>query len=132
MKILDTDQDGNLFDANSRRVRYRVDDRGNVFEEYEEMTEYGVIVADNLFDMYRDRAEDARERIRQGKTSPLEYFMHQANIEIELVIALTGYSRRQVKKHMKPAVYKTLGDDVLQRYAQAFLIDIDTIKNYKV
>jgi hypothetical protein len=132
MKILDTDQNGNLVDANTRRVRYSVDDRGNVVEEYEEMTEYGVIVAENLFDLYRDRAEEAKERIRRKKASPLEYFMHQAQIEIELVIALTGYSRRQVKKHMKPDVYKTLGDDVLQRYAQAFLIDIDTIKNYKV
>lgn len=132
MKILDTDQNGNLVDANTRRVRYSVDDRGNVVEEYEEMTEYGVIVAENLFDMYRDRAEDAKERIRQKKTSPLEYFMYQAQIEIELVIALTGYSRRQVKRHMKFDVFKTLGDDVLQRYAQAFLIDINTIKDYKV
>jgi hypothetical protein len=132
MKILDTDQNGNLVDANTRRVRYTVDDRGNVVEEYEEMTEYGAIVAENLFDLYRDRAEEAKERIRRKKASPLEYFMHQAQIEIELVIALTGYSRRQVKKHMKPDVFKTLGDEVLQRYAQAFLIDIDTIKNYKV
>jgi hypothetical protein len=131
MKILDTDQNGNLVDANTRRVRYSVDDRGNVVEEYEEMTEYGVIVAENLFDLYRDRAEEAKERIRRKKASPLEYFMHQAQIEIELVIALTGYSRRQVKKHMKPEVFKTLGDEVLQRYAQAFLIDIDTIKDYK-
>jgi hypothetical protein len=57
--------------------------------------------------------------------------MYLAQIEIELVMALTGYSRRQVKKHMKPDVFETLDDEVLRRYAQAYLIDLDTIKSFK-
>jgi hypothetical protein len=131
MKILEMDQDGNLVDANSKRVRYTMDKKGKVVEEYEEFTDYGVAVAENLSDIYKDRAERAKERMKNKQASPLEYLMYKAEIEIELVMALTGYSRRQVKKNMRPDAFETLDDDVLQRYAQAFLIDIDTIKGYK-
>jgi len=131
MKIYETGPDGNLIDANSKRIRYTVDDKGKVVTEYEEQTVYGVIVYDNLVDVYHDRAERAKERIRKKQTSPLEYFMNLAEIEMELVIALTGYSRRKVKKHMKPDVFATLDDAVLQRYADAFLMDINTIKSFK-
>jgi hypothetical protein len=67
MKIYETGPDGNLIEANSKRVRFAVDDRGAVVEEYEEFTDYGVAVAENLSDLYNERAESAKERMKKNR-----------------------------------------------------------------
>jgi hypothetical protein len=131
MRILETDPNGQLREANTKRVRYTTDDKGKVVEEYEEFTYYGVVVAGNVFDHYKECEDKAREEVRNGKASPIEYFMYKAQIEIELLMALTGFTRREVKKHMKPHVFEKLDDSVLQRYAEVFETDIDTIKGFK-
>lgn len=131
MRILEPDPDGKLREANSKRVRYTSDDRGTVVEEYEEFTDYGVVVAGNVFDRYREREEKARELVRKKKSSPIEYFMYRTRIELELLVVLTGFTRREVKKHMKPRIFEKLNDAVLLRYAEVFETDIDTIKSFK-
>ncbi len=128
MKILEMDRDGNYKDANSKRIRYTVDDKGKVVEEYEIYTDYGLLVAGNLQDFYNNLAERAKEGMRTKRTSPLEYCMYLAQIELPHVMAETGFTRRQVRKHMKPEAFNSLDDAVLQRYADAFRMDINTIK----
>jgi hypothetical protein len=130
MRILETDPNGNLRESNTKRVRYTKDDKGKVVEEYEESTYYGVVVAGNVFAHYKEREDKARELVRNKKSSPIEYFMYKTCIELELLVALTGFSRREVKKHMKPHVFEKLDDDVLRRYAEVFETDINTIKSF--
>lgn len=131
MKIYEPDKNGNLIVTNSKRIRYAVDGKGEVSEEYEVLTEYANIVAGNVFDHFEERKDGARERVRKKKSSPIEYFMYHSNIEIDLVTALTGFSRREVKNHMKPRVFEKLDDAVLQRYAEVFETDVDTIRDFK-
>jgi DNA-binding CsgD family transcriptional regulator len=41
-----------------------------------------------------------------------------------------GLSRWQVKRHLKPGVFKKLDNDTLAEYARIFRISIDTLRNF--
>ena len=131
MRVYDSiDGDGRR-EANSKRIKYTVDEKGNLIETYEETSEYSVIVAGTVEGVYNDRAEKARERVRRNLASPIEYFMYRSQLEPDTLMALTGFSRRELKKHMRPDVFEALDEEVLQRYAGALLVDVDTMKNFR-
>ncbi|MBN2159534.1 MAG: hypothetical protein JW807_09070 [Spirochaetes bacterium] len=130
MKVYESIAGGGKRESSSKRIKYSVDEKGEIVETYEEISEYSIIVAGTVEEVYADLAEKARERVRRNIASPLEYFMYRSQLEPDSLLALTGFSPREFKKHMKPKVFRTLEDDVLQRYASAFMVDIGTIKKF--
>ena len=131
MRVYETTPDGGRREANSTRLKYEVDGQGNLVESYEEISEYSVIVAGNVAEWYQDLAEKAKERVRGNLTSPIEYFMYRSEMEVETLAAMTGFTPRQVKRHLKPGVFETLDDASLQRYAGVLEVDPARIRNFR-
>jgi hypothetical protein len=44
---------------------------------------------------------------------------------------MAGISLWRVKRHLKPRVFKRLSEKTLQKYAEAFNISIEELKNVK-
>ncbi len=131
MRVYDTMPDGGRKEGNSKRVKYSTDADGKLVEVYEEISEYSEIVAGNVMDWYSDLAEKAKERVRRDLTSPIEYFMYRSEMEVDVLAALTGFSPRTVRRHMKPGVFRALDEASLERYAEVFQVPVDAMRNFR-
>ena len=73
-------------------------------------------------------AEDARQRVAAGLTSPLEYHMHKARMDVPLLAQTTGLWQWRIRRHFRPAIFARLSPDVLQRYAEAMGLSVAQLK----
>lgn len=112
-------------------VHYAVDDSGEFIKIGSDGWQPGYEALINLRNDFDERAAEARERVKSGQTSPIEFFMHKGYMELSTLAQMTGLSRRKVKKHFTPEVFEKLDDEILQRYATVFLTDVKTIKEFK-
>ncbi len=130
MKVNEVPQDGKRT-MRTRMVHYAVDDNGEFVKVGSNGWEPGYRALINLRDDFDARAEDAKERVKKGQTSPIEYFMHRAYMELPTLAQMTGLSQRKVKKHFNPGAFEKLDDATLQKYATVLLVDVKTIKEFK-
>jgi hypothetical protein len=130
MKIEEVPQDGKRT-MRTRMVHYAVDDKGEFVKVGSDGWEPGYRALIDLRSEFDDNAAEARERVKNDQTSPLEYFMYKAYMELPTLAQMTGFSQRKVRKHFKPAVFEKLNDEILQRYADVLIIDIKDLKNFE-
>jgi hypothetical protein len=64
-------------------------------------------------------AQQARERVSAGRSSPLEYHMYRARMDVALLAQATGLWRWRVRRHFRPEIFARLPRALLQRYADA-------------
>jgi hypothetical protein len=67
------------------------------------------------------------ERIRSGKHSPLAYHMVKHLMDAALLADYADLPKRQVRRHLTPQGFNTLGPDLLKRYADIFGITPDEL-----
>jgi hypothetical protein len=130
MKVKEVPQDGKML-IDSTLLYYAVNDEGNFEKIQSSGWEPGYQAHLNIIGNFKDQAEKARERIKKGQASPLEYFMYNSIQNINDVAQCLGISRRKVKKHLTPRGFEKLDDRMLERYAIVFVTDVDTIKKFK-
>ena len=90
------------------------------------------IVLQQAWDLFDERIEDARQRVAAGKVSPVVYYMEKNLLDPLNLSMMAGISLWRVKWHFKPAVFDRLKDKTLQKYAKAFNIPVDQLKNKNI
>lgn len=130
MKKDEVPQDkSNLESANFKELCYAVDENG----EYTTVNSSGwdpkKIALDNAIEEINQRVEDAKIRILNNQTSPIEYYMELHKMDITILASYVGIWKWRVKRHFKPTVFKKLSQKVLQKYADVFEISIEQLKN---
>ena len=85
----------------------------------------------------RDAWADVEEKlntilrdVKEGRLSPVAYFMHKNLMDVSLLAKYMGKWQWTVKRHMKPAVFKKLGDNVLSQYAEIFGITTEELVKF--
>ena len=76
---------------------------------------------------FDDLVDAARERVRAGQSSPLEFHMYRACMDIPLLAQVSGLWRWRVRRHMRPAVFSRLSKALRTHYAQTFGIEPDQL-----
>lgn len=130
MKIKEVPQDGKRL-LKTRLVHYAVDDEGAFQKVPSTGWDPGYYAGTNIQDEFIELSEQARERVRRGESSPLEYFMYAAYLDLDALAQFTEIPKRKVKKHLTPRGYEKLGDDILARYAHVLHTDVETIRKFK-
>ncbi len=74
------------------------------------------------------KAEKVRQKVLNGKLSPLAYHMEKGLMNITLLSQYTGFSRWAVRRHLKPHRFKKLSSADHKKYAEALNISIETLK----
>ena len=87
------------------------------------------LILQQAWDMFQERIEDARQRVLAGKVSPVVYYMEKNLLDPLNLSMMAGISIWRVKWHFRPNVFKRLKDKTLQKYAEAFNITIDQLRN---
>lgn len=129
MKKEEVPQDkSNLESANFRELCYAIDENGEYTTEKSTGWEPKTIALNNAMEVIQERISEAKKRVEEGKTSPIEYYMEFHKMDIGILSEYVGMWKWRVKRHFKPEVFKKLNKRILQKYADVFDISIEELK----
>ena len=81
------------------------------------------------WDMVDERIEAARQKVKAGEASPILYYMEKLLVTPMDLSMHAGIMVWRVKRHLKPRVFNRLSEKTLKKYAEAFNINLDQLKN---
>lgn len=121
-------QEGNATLGGHRKAMYARDASGRVVIAPSKGWEVEEIVTSHAVEVLHTQAEEARERVKAGTASPLEYWMYQRRMDVPLLSQTSGFWQWRVKRHLRPEVFATLHTRHLQRYADALGLSIAELR----
>ena len=131
MKKSDVPQDKSALENFTREVCYVKNEDGQYDTELSIGWETKKVALDEAWKEIEERIRNAREQIKKGEASPILYFMEEKLMDFTVLSGYTGIWKFRIKRHLKPNAFKKLNDSVLKRYADAFDISVDELKNFK-
>lgn len=121
---------GNLSKNNIREVIYATDDNGNYTTALSSGWEPKTIALDRSLEDIDERAQQALDDYREGRSSILPYLMERHRMDLGILAGYVGMWQWRVKRHFKPENYRGLSDAKLSKYAQAFDLSLEELKNF--
>jgi len=129
MKKKEVPQDeSKLEKANIKDMVYAVDENGEYTTELSTGWEPKTIALDNAIKVIEERVEEAKKRVLNNETSPIEYYMELHKMDLSILASYVGLWKWRVKRHFKPSVFRKLSLKTLKKYADVFEISIDDLK----
>jgi len=131
MKKQDLPQDeSNLKSANMTEVLYVTDENNNYTTANSIGWDVKKAALDESLALINERIEEAKQNVANNIVSPVIYFMELNKMDLQVLAAYVGMWQWRVKRHAKPKIFKTLSESVLKKYADAFGISVDELKNF--
>lgn len=129
MKKNEVPQDkSNLESANFKELCYAVDENGEYTTELSTGWSPKTIALNNAIEALNERISASKQRVKNHKVSPLEYYMELHKMDLPILASYVGIWKWRVKRHFRPAVFKNLNNKILQKYADVFDITIEELQ----
>jgi hypothetical protein len=122
--------ESSLSKKNIKELCYAVDEAGNYTTVLSQGWKPKALAMELSLQDIQERAEQAKEGIRNGTLSPIAYFMEINKMDLNILAGYMGMWRWRVKRHLKPRVFRKLSTRILTKYAEVFQISVTTLKNY--
>lgn len=131
MEKIEVPQEENKTLDGIKKVMYTTDNDGEfkTANYGSSVEEFATQVAVEEYEVLK---QESLENIKKGLSSPIEYFMFENRMDIPTLASVVGMFQFRVKRHLKMNNFKKLNDKVLSKYAQAFNIKIEELKDFKV
>ena len=113
-----------------QKVMYAKNEQGE-FERYNygsSVEEFATQVAVEEYELLK---QECLARIKQGLSSPIEYFMYENRMDLPTLASAVGMFQWRVKRHLKMSVFQTMSDALLLRYADVFSLDLFYLKDFR-
>ncbi|MGD1320543.1 hypothetical protein [Chryseobacterium sp. 2R14A] len=131
MKKQDLPQDeSNLKSANMTEVLYVTDENDNYTTANSIGWDAKKAALEESMELINERIEEARQNVANNIVSPIIYFMELNKMDLQVLAAYVDKWQWTVKRHAKPNIFKKLSDSTLKKYADAFGISVDELKNF--
>ena len=131
MKKEDLPQDAGALDKFTREVCYVKNQDGKYETALSKGWDVKKEALDSAWTDVNERIEDARQAVMRGEKSPVHYFMELRLMDLPVLSGYTGFFSFFIKRHLKPSVFKNLSEKKLGKYARAFDVTIEELKNFK-
>jgi hypothetical protein len=131
MKKNELPQDKSALENFTREVCYVKNNEGKYETDLSTGWETKKVALDKAWEDIEERIQDAKNKVISGEASPILYFMELKLMDLSVLSGYSGFWKWQTKRHMKPSVFNKLSEKQLNRYAEAFDISIDELKNFK-
>ena len=131
MKKSQLPQDKSALENFTREVCYVKNDEGKYETDLSEGWETKKIALDKAWEHIDERVEEALLKVNNGEASPIVYFLELRLMDLTVLAGYTGFWKWQIKRHMKPSRFHNLSNTQLQKYADAFDITVDELRNFK-
>ena len=130
MKKNEVPQDkSNLESVNCKELCYAVDENGDYTTAHSTGWDPKTIALTKAIEDIHERTENAKQRVLNSTTSPIEYYMELHKMDLPILASYVGFWKWRVKRHFIPKVFNKLSQHTLQKYADVFGISIDKLKN---
>lgn len=132
MKVNEVPQDPRDFREGDKikKVMYAVDKDGRYTGVNSAGWEAENIATKQAWDAADEELAATAARVKAGELSPVAYYMHKCLMEPALLAKYVGKWQWQVKRHMRPSVFKKLSADMLAAYARIFNITTEELVNF--
>lgn len=128
MDVDQVPQEGNSTLGGNRKVVYARDAAGQLVIVPSRGSEVDEAVTLQAVERMNGLAAEALARARAGQHSPLEYWMWSRRMDVPLLSQVTGLWQWRIRRHFRPAIFARLPEKLLQRYAEALGLAIDTLR----
>lgn len=130
MKKRDLPQDKGDLEDFTREVCYVKNEDGKYEKGLSHGWETKQVALDNAWEEINRVVEEVKQEVLDGKASPVKYYMELKIMDLPVLAGYTGFWSWQIKRHMKPSVFKKLSLKKLKIYADVFEISVDDFKNF--
>jgi len=132
MKVNEVPQDPrNLkHDAKIKKLMYAVGNDGKYTGVNSEGWEAENVALQQAWEDIDETLVQTEASVRAGKLSPLAYFMQKNLMDLPLLARYAGKWQWQVKRHLRPDIFKHLSAEMTDKYAQIFNISRDELINF--
>jgi hypothetical protein len=129
MKKNEVPQDLGSLGKITKEVCYVTDESGKYTTELSNGWDVKTNALDVTWDDIEHKVAAAKEKVLQEEASPLLYFLEKNVMNIGILSSYTGFFKWQIKRHLKPAVFKKLSPKKLAKYAEVFNVTVDELKS---
>ena len=131
MKKSEVPQDqSSLKDKNYKELYYAVDEDGKFTTELSTGWEPKTIVQEYNLNHLKEIIEEAKNKVKNGESSPIEYFMELNRMDWAVLADYMNKWVWQIKRHRNPNVFKNLSNKTLNKYAETFGISVKELKSF--
>ncbi|TSJ39384.1 hypothetical protein FO440_16685 [Mucilaginibacter corticis] len=132
MKKEDVPQDLGALGKITKEVCYATDDSGKYTTQLSNGWDVKATALDTAWQNVEERIAAAKQKVLANEASPILFFMEKALMDTEILAGYTGFWQWQVKRHLKPDVFKNLSEKKLQKYAGVFNVSVTDLKTMTV
>lgn len=132
MKKENIPQDRSALAKLTKELSYATDESGNYVTALSNGWEVKAEALDIAWDDIKHRIAEARTKVENKEASPILFFMELRLMDIGIIAGYTGFWKWQIKRHMKPSVFKKLSENKLQRYADTFNVSLTELQTMNI
>jgi hypothetical protein len=114
----------NLNEGKLAKLYYATDDKGHYVKVNSIGWEPETVAMQQAWDVVNNEVEDARQRVINGKASPVLYYLKKNIMTPGLVASYVGTLSLIVNLHCRPFFFKRLSKKTLEKYAYTFRISV--------
>lgn len=85
---------------------------------------------DNAWEDINNQVEKAKQDVLNGDKSPIYYYFVLQLMDFKVLSGYTGFWKCSIKKHMTSKGFKKLSENKIAKYAMAFNITPEELKNF--
>jgi hypothetical protein len=116
----------------TKELCYATNDSGKYITGLSKGWDVKIEALDVAWDEIKRRIESAREQVLKNNASPILFFMEYRLMDINILAGYSGFWKWQIRRHLKPKVFKSLSNKKLAKYAMAFNIKVEDLKSMTV
>ena len=132
MKKENVPQDMSALGKITKEVCYATDSSGKYVTELSNGWEVKIDALDVAWKDVQERIAIAKQKVLNNEASPLLFFMEYRLMDLSILSDYSGFWKWQIKRDLKPEVFKRLSEKKLQKYAEAFNVKVDELKTMTV
>jgi hypothetical protein len=125
----DVPQDSGSLGKMTRELCYATDKSGKYVTELSTGWEVKNAALDAAWQDIGERVAQARTRVDAGEASPILFWMEKRLMDMPTLASYTGFWKWRIRRHLLPKGFARLSARQLQRYAEAFGVQVDNIKS---
>jgi hypothetical protein len=129
MKKEEVPQDPGSLGKVTKELCYATDETGKYTTELSQGWEVKAGALDVAWQDIAERVTAAKAKVLRQEASPLLYFMELKLMDVAVLAGYTGFWKWQVRRHLRPAVFKKLSEWKLCRYAEIFEVSVSDLNS---